>query len=325
VKTKAFKINLAGTVLSLAIAVFLLPLSQAYALSMPTNGNDFIALTQTQLNAKAYIVEDMGTGQVIADNNSSMPWVPASLTKLVTAMVVMDTKPKLTKSVKITALDESRGACSSGGDCINAKPGVAFTIDGLFHAALLPSANNAASALAASTGMSAAQFTAKMNAKAKSLGATGSVFNEPTGMDPNNIITASDYAKIISAAYSNSYLRQVAETQTYLLKSTNNKKYNQTLKNTDKLLSSPGVQMIAAKTGYLDESQYNFASLVKLSNGDNVAIVVLCEPHLYMAFSDTTSLSSIAEQIQSVASSGSLAASASGVVLSGSAFSGDAQ
>lgn len=324
-KTKAFKINLAGTVLSLAIAVFLLPLSQAYALSMPTNGNDFIALTQTQLNAKAYIVEDMGTGQVIADNNSSMPWVPASLTKLVTAMVVMDTKPKLTKSVKITALDESRGACSSGGDCINAKPGVAFTIDGLFHAALLPSANNAASALAASTGMSAAQFTAKMNAKAKSLGATGSVFNEPTGMDPNNIITASDYAKIISAAYSNSYLRQVAETQTYLLKSTNNKKYNQTLKNTDKLLSSPGVQMIAAKTGYLDESQYNFASLVKLSNGDNVAIVVLCEPHLYMAFSDTTSLSSIAEQIQSVASSGSLAASASGVVLSGSAFSGDAQ
>jgi D-alanyl-D-alanine carboxypeptidase len=144
-------------------------------------------------------------------------------------------------------------------------------------------------------------------------------------MDPSNTITASDYAKIIAAAYSNSYLRQVAETQTYVLKSTNNKKYNQTLKNTDKLLSSPGVQMIAAKTGYLDESQYNFASLVKLSNGDKAAIVVLGEPHLYMAFSDTTSLSLIAEQMQSVASSGSLTASTSSVLLSNVALSGNAQ
>lgn len=324
-ENQVFKINLTRAVLLLVLTAFLLPFSQVSALNMPTNGNDFIALTQTQLNARAYIVEDMTTGQVIADNNSSMPWVPASLTKLVTAMVVMDSKPKLTKSVKITVLDESRGACTSGGDCINAKPGVAFTIDGLFHAALLPSANNAASALAASTGMSAAQFTAKMNAKVKSLGATGSVFNEPTGMDPSNTITASDYAKIIAAAYSNSYLRQVAETQTYVLKSTNNKKYNQTLKNTDKLLSSPGVQMIAAKTGYLDESQYNFASLVKLSNGDKAAIVVLGEPHLYMAFSDTTSLSLIAEQMQSVASSGSLTASTSSVLLSNVALSGNAQ
>lgn len=288
---------------------------------MPANGNDFISLTQTQLNAHAYIVEDMTTGQVIADNNSSMQWVPASLTKLVTAMVVMDTKPKLTKSVKITSLDQSRGACGAGGDCIKAKAGVAFTIDGLFHAALLPSANNAASALAASTGMSAAQFTAKMNAKAKSLGASDSLFNEPTGMDPNNKITASDYAKIIAAAYSNDYLKKVAQTQTYLLKSTNNSKYNQTIKNSDKLLSSTGVQMIAAKTGYLNESQYNFASLVKLSNGDKVAIVVLGEPHLYMAFSDTTSLSSIAEQVQGVASSGSLTASASNLVLTGKSFS----
>jgi D-alanyl-D-alanine carboxypeptidase len=83
--------------------------------------------------------------------------------------------------------------------------------------------------------------------------------------------------------------------------------------------------MIAAKTGYLDESQYNFASLVKLSNGDKAAIVVLGEPHLYMAFSDTTSLSLIAEQMQSVASSGSLTASTSSVLLSNVALSGNAQ
>lgn len=256
----------------------------------------------SSLNARAYVVTDVKTGQVIMANNPNLQWTPASLTKLVTALVVMDSKPKLTKSVAISKYDQSLGACGHGGDCIKAKPGVKFTVDGLFHAALLPSANNAASALARSTGLSSAQFAARMNRKAKALGATNSRFYEPTGMSDKNKITASDYSKIVAAAFSNPYLADVANDSSYFLQSTNNSAYNQTLKNTDKLLTSSDVDVVGAKTGYLGSvSGYNFASVVKTPGGSELAIVVLGEDHMYYAFDDTKTLAAISDLAKDLA------------------------
>ena len=260
-------------------------------LSMPTSANDLANMES--VSAQAYIVQDANTGQVFIEKNADMPWTPASLTKLVTALVVLDAKVKLTKTVAITSADQTLGACTSGGACIKAKPGVKFTVDGLFHAALLPSANNAAAALARSTGLTMDQFVARMNQKAASLGATGTHFNEPTGMDPSNQITAADYAKIVTAAFGNSYLRGIAGLTSYALRSTNNFRYNQTIKNTDKLLTDSDIQILAAKTGYLNESGYNFASLVKY-NGEELAVVVLGEDHLYTAFDETKLLAGLA-------------------------------
>ncbi len=277
-------------------AVFPAP---AMALPMPTSASDLIS--QVGINAKAYVVADAQTGEIISSNNADLPWTPASLTKLVTALVVLDTKPKLTKIITITNQNQIAGACNSGGACIKAKAGVKFTVDGLFHAMLLPSANNAASALAASTGLSVQDFAAKMNKKASDLGAIGSHFNEPTGMDPANSITASGYAKIITAAFSNQYLRSIAGLSQYSLHSTNNSKYNQTIKNSDKLVSDPDVQILGAKTGYLNESGYNFASLLKYNDGSELAIVVLGEDHLYSAFAETKQLASLAEEARLLA------------------------
>jgi D-alanyl-D-alanine carboxypeptidase len=215
--------------------------------------------------------------------------------------VVLDTKPKLTQVVTMSTADQTAGFCNEGGACIRSRAGVKFTLDGLFHAALMPSANNAANALARSTGLTQAEFVAKMNAKAAALGAINSHFNEPTGMDPTNQITAADYINIVSAAFSNPYLQSIAGLTNYSLHSTNNSAYNQTIKNTDKLLTDSNVQMIGAKTGYLDESMYNFASLLKYQGGDNLAVVVLGEPHLYQAFAETKTLASLAETAQYLA------------------------
>ena len=266
---------------------------------MPKSGNDLAE--NSGISAQAYVVRNADTGELLIYKNQDMQWVPASLTKLVTALVVLDTKTKLTKSITISSFDQTLGACGAGGDCIKAKSGVSFTVDGLFHAALLPSANNAASALARSTGLTEAQFVAKMNAKAKAIGATNSHFNEPTGMDPNNMITAGDYSKIVEAAFSNTYLKQVAQTSSYLLKSTNNSKYNQTIKNSDKLLSNSDFQTIGAKTGYLNESRYNFATVVQIPNGPKLSIVVLGEVHLYTAFAEVKQLISLVEESQQFA------------------------
>ncbi len=280
-------------IILLLFIFFIIPYS-AFALEMPS-GNELAA--DAGISAQSYIVTNALTGQVLIQKNPDMQWVPASLTKLVTLLVVLDTKPDLNKTVIMTAADQTAGGCSDGGACIYTVPGVGFTVDGLFHAALLPSANNAANALAMSTGFTPAQFADKMNAKAAALGATNTHFNEPTGMDPNNKITASDYSKIVTAAFSNAYLQQTAQLPTFLLNSTNNPKYDQTIKNSDKLLSSNDFQIIGAKTGYLDEAKYNFAALLKNPEGREISIVVLGEDHLYTAFDETQTLAALARNV----------------------------
>jgi len=282
------------------LAVLFSPsLAFADSLQMPQSANDLAEISG--ISAKAYVVRNADTGEMLIYKNQDMQWTPASLTKLVTALVVLDTKTKLTKSIAITNFDQTLGACGAGGDCIKAKSGVSFTVDGLFHAALLPSANNAASALARSTGMSETQFVAKMNAKAAAIGATNSHFNEPTGMDPANTITAGDYTKIVEAAFANTYLKQVAQTSSFLLKSTNNSKYNQTIKNSDKLLASSDFKTIGAKTGYLNESMYNFATVVQIPNGPKLSVVVLGEVHLYTAFAEVKQLISLVQTANQLA------------------------
>ncbi len=238
------------------------------ALDMPKSGNELAEING--IRAQAYVVQDVDTGEVLISKNADSIWTPASLTKLVTALVVLDTNPKLSKVVTMTQADQDLGACKSGGACIFSKSGVKFTVDGLFHAALMPSANNAASALAKSTGMSIDEFALKMNQKARSLGAVNTNFVEPTGMSDNNKITAGDYAKIVAAAFSNNYLRQVSSLPKYSLKSVNN-------------------------------SKYNFASLVEYNGGQKLAIVVLGENHLYTAFGETKKLVSLAEDTRAIA------------------------
>jgi D-alanyl-D-alanine carboxypeptidase len=281
------------------VSLFILMPFTSSALVMPQSGNKLADMAG--ISAQAYIVADADTGQILISKNPELAWTPASLTKLVTALVVLDTKPKLSKAVAITSQDQKLGACMSGGACIKAKAGVKFTVDGLFHAALMPSANNAANALARSTGLSKEQFSAKMNEKAASLGALGTHFNEPTGMDPSNVITAADYAKIIVAAFSNPYLRKISGLSKYTLRSTNNIRYNQTIKNTDKLLADLGIQILGAKTGYLDESKYNFAALIQEAGGRRLAVVVLGEDHLYTAFDETKLLAYLAKEANALA------------------------
>ena len=274
------------------------PLSGS-ALSMPQNGTELAMMSG--IGAQAYVVVNAETGEMLVAKNEKVARVPASLTKLMTALVVLDTKPKLSKVVSMTTADQTAGACNNGGVCIKAKSGVKFTVDGLFHATLIRSANNAANALSRSTGLTPEKFAEKMNEKARQLGALNTHFNEPTGMDPNNTTTAEDYAKIVVAAFDNAYLKKITAVQNYTLRSSNNSKYNQVIKNTNKLLGDSDLKVLVAKTGYLDESLYNFAVMASYHNGPRLAIVVLGEEHLYSAFAETKLLASLAESAQMLA------------------------
>ncbi len=220
------------------------------------------------LTAESYLVIDSTNGKVLMQKDIQKTWTPASLTKLITALVVLDKNPKLQGNVTIKKADEV------GGARIATKPGVSYKVKDLFFAMLVASANNATNALARSTGLSSEEFVAKMNEKAKVLGAINTVFVEPTGISEKNVSTVEDYAKIAQKAFASQTILLAGKTAEYNFRAINNKRYLHKLKNTNKLLKDGEMEIIAGKTGYLDESKYNFTALVK-DQFNQSAIIVL--------------------------------------------------
>lgn len=277
--------------LSILLIVFGLSPLSAGALQMPGFG---VSGTEMDLGytAKAYVVIDVSNGQILVQKNAETIWPPASLTKLVTAMVVLDLKPKLTKTVAMAKADEV------GGARLATKTGVKYTLKDLLYASIVASTNNGINAAARSTGFSRAKFVEKMNQKAKELGATQTVFYEPSGISEKNQTTADDYAKIVQAAYQYPLIADAASRQTYSLTATNNRLYRHNLKNTNKLLGDSNYNFLG-KTGYLDESKYNFASLVEDFFGNKLAVVVLGSENPSTQFKEAKELAALGSLIKS--------------------------
>lgn len=224
---------------------------------------------QTSAEAKAFIVLDKLNHNVMLAKNQDMLWPPASLTKLVTAMVFLESKTPLDKIVAMKKEDEV------GGSRLYTKTGIQYKARDLLHSAIIASNNNAANALARATGLTRSQFVAKMNKKAQSLGAGNTNFIDPTGINPKSYTTAEDFAKIVEAAFSDDYLSLIARKENYKFTSVNNKAYTHNIKTTNKLLQDGDVAIIGGKTGYLTESLYNFAAIAKDRLRNEFVVVVL--------------------------------------------------
>lgn len=235
---------------------------------------------------KAYMVIDAGTGKVLQEKNSASALPIASLTKLMTAMVVLDTKPDLKKIVTYTRADIT--ACCA---YLQVKPNEKLTVKDLLYSMLVGSANNAATALARSTGMTNAKFIAAMNAKAKAWGLQQTIFVDVSGLDPRNVSSAADLAIIANHAFHDyPVLRAATVTPVYRFTTTNTKKTH-TIKTTDKLLSAvTKLNITGGKTGFLDEAQYTYLLRTKNSQGAHVIVVLLGSPTAKQRFNDAAAL-----------------------------------
>jgi D-alanyl-D-alanine carboxypeptidase len=240
------------------------------------------------LTAKSYIVIDKQSGEVLESKSADLVWTPASLTKLVTALVVLDYNPNLTKNIAMKKSDEV------GGARLATKTGVSYKVKDLFYAALVASANNATNALARSTGLSSEQFLEKMNEKAKNLGAKNTIFYEPTGISEKNVTTAEDFSKITAKAFENPTILAATSLKTYSLTSVNNKRYKHNLKNTNKLLGDLDMVSVNGKTGYLNESQYNFAAEIKDRFGSDFIVVLFGSSNTQTQFAEAKELAFMA-------------------------------
>ncbi len=228
------------------------------------------------------IVLDPASGKVLYQYAPDKTWPAASLSKLTTALVVLDQKPTWSKIVKMSAKDEV------GGARLRVKAGSRLSVKDLFYSSLVGSANNATMALARQTGLSGKAFVSKMNKKAKALGLTKTVFHEPTGMDEENVTTAREMAAIATAAFSKPDIKKAATTVSYTLTPRGTRLVH-TIKNTDPLLEgAPELDILGGKTGYLVEARYNFATLVQplapLDKEPPLAVVVMGAPSMAKSF-----------------------------------------
>ena len=188
-------------------------------------------------SATAHILMDMDSGQVLCGANMDQQMRIASLTKVMTALVVLD---HCDPEALVEIQPEYTGI---EGSSIYLQAGEQLTVRTLLYGLLLHSGNDAATALACYTAGSEAAFAQWMNEKAQALGLTGTSFENPHGLDgDNHYSTAYDMAKIMQAAMQNKTFAEITGTKTITIGGRTFTNHNKLLWNCD------GV--IGGKTGY---------------------------------------------------------------------------
>ncbi len=222
------------------------------------------------LNLKSAIAVDNKSGKVIYCYNAGNIRPVASLSKLLSVMIIYDKyNPKAV--IEINKSDSRRSSRSlfRVGDKVKAKD--------LLHAALLRSDNRACRALARTTMGSIENFVKEMNIRAKKLGLKNTKMYDPTGLDERNLSTAADCARLINAVIKDyPEIARISSLKKYNLKPVNRKR-SKRLINTNKMVFSK-YNVIAGKTGFIIESDYCLVTVLENDQGEQVTIVVLGAP-----------------------------------------------
>ena len=214
-------------------------------------------------------------GKFMAGKNQNTILPLASLTKLMTALVLIDLKTNFQKKVVISAAEEdytlpyiAQGDQTSK---IDLQAGDKVTKKDLWNAMLIASSNEAAITLVDNSGISRKKFVARMNKKAKALGLSQTVFTEPSGIDPNNLSTAKEMAIISRKAYLNLSIRQASVTPAYKFKELiTGRSIGIYSRNTSLLAMKP----LGMKIGYLTEAKDNCAVRLKKDGKDRIVVIL---------------------------------------------------
>ncbi len=229
--------------------------------------------------ARNAILVDPRTGEVLFAKNSDSPVPIASLTKLMTAMVFLEQKPKLDREVEVTLAE------LNGGGHTQLRNGEVVSLGDLLHMSLMSSDNVATRVLARESGLDGDEFVARMNRKAVELGLTGSHFVEFTGLDERNVSTASDVARLLHAAAHEPLIQEITTTRQYQF-ATGRRVHD--VHNTNRLLYSR-YEVLGGKTGFILEAGYCFATWIR-TQGRDVIAVVLGAPTNATRFADAVRL-----------------------------------
>ena len=190
-------------------------------------------------NESVYLF-NLDTGKPILDQNAGQSRYIASLTKMMTALLFLESGKDLNAEITIPAslTQEFKDIQNANGSTMNLRIGETVRRIDLLYGLLVASANDAASVIASDvSGGDLTAFVAQMNARAKELGCTDTTFTCVHGLyDYGNVSTAEDLAKIAAACYANETYMQAANTLTYTLPATNLHQNERTIKSTNLML-----------------------------------------------------------------------------------------
>ncbi|KAF0164076.1 MAG: D-alanyl-D-alanine endopeptidase (penicillin-binding protein 7) [Rhodocyclaceae bacterium] len=219
------------------------------------------------LQSSAALVLDQATGAVLFEKNPNVVLPIASITKLMTAMVVLDAKPDLTETLAIGEedVDVLKGTRS------RLKVGTHLAREEMLRLALMSSENRAASALSRHYPGGREAFVAAMNQKAQLLGLVDTRFQDPTGLTAANVSSPRDLAKMVDAAHRYPLIREFSTTSEGEFSIAGRA---QQFRNTNTLVKSPTWEIGLSKTGYINEAGKCLVMQAWLNNKPTIIVLL---------------------------------------------------
>lgn len=199
------------------------------------------------LESDAIMVMDQRTGMPLLEKNSGDARPIASITKLMTAMVVLDAGLPMNEQIQIVDADVDRVKFSTSRLAV----GTTLSRQEMLHLALMASENRAAHSLARTYPGGMPAFLVAMNRKARSLGMTSAQFFDPTGLDARNVASPKDLARMVSAAADYSKIREFSTDGQMEVAIA---RHQQVFRNTNPLVQRDSWDIVVSKTGYIREA-----------------------------------------------------------------------
>jgi serine-type D-Ala-D-Ala endopeptidase (penicillin-binding protein 7) len=203
-----------------------------------------------KLRSAAALVIELGEGQLLYAKNTDAVMPIASITKLMTAMVVLDSGLPLEEPITIEAADVD----TLKGTRSRLKVGMTLTRRELLKLALMASENRAAAALARSYPGGMQAFIPAMNQKAQDLGMRDTRFLDATGLNPGNVSTAQDLAMMVNAGYQYALIREFTTSDSHRIALTDRRHRVVAFRNSNGLVRSGHWEIGLSKTGYISEA-----------------------------------------------------------------------
>jgi D-alanyl-D-alanine endopeptidase (penicillin-binding protein 7) len=219
------------------------------------------------LRSAVALVQDASSGETLYAKNQGAVLPIASITKLMTAIVILDAGLNLEQRVAISGedYDHLKGTRS------RLRPGSVLTRDKLLLLALMSSENRAAASLARTFPGGTEAFVAAMNAKARALGMNDTRFVEPTGLSSGNVSSARDLARLVAAAHEYPLIRKYSTRESATVHALGR---SLGYRNTNGLVRSAQWDIGLSKTGYISEAGRCLVMRVRLASREVIVVLL---------------------------------------------------
>ena len=278
--------------LSKSCLAFLLSLSLILSVFSPVQAAEFPSgwPQGPEIAEETGILMEATTGQVLFDKEMDEIRYPASTTKIMTALLILENVKDLSQTVTFT--DVITPDLAPGNSTINAQVGEQLTVEECLYGIMLASANEVCTQMAVYVAGSVENFVSMMNKRAAELGCENTHFVNANGLpDPNHYTTAHDLARILAAAIQNEDFCRISGSASYTIPPTNMTPYSRNLENSNALIKEGEYHyegVIAGKTGHTEAAKN---TLVTAASRDGMTLVcVVLRSDGENRFIDTVSL-----------------------------------